>query len=256
MKNLNIVLSLFIVLTVSAITAQNSTTIDTSKRQLIETIAKKNQAMINGDIDAIKEYYPDNRATLFVSYQNINEIKSDLLIQSYTSQFDIIKYTKFNTLPNPKIYFTEDGNTAFVYSTMEVAYEELNTKKGEEFSIIGLEVFVNDSKKWVSVLTTTEEVNEKRKPIELDKSILDEYTGTYISSRTGNVFTINNDGKNLISTLGDEDSIYIPQSEYSFYKDRFAQSITFGRDKTGTVMFFTYIKGNKCTVMNKVDEIH
>ena len=253
MKKLKILFSLLLMLSANILFAQSASTIDTDKKQLIETIEKWNQAMLDGNKDVIKDFYPNNGKTLFVSYQNIQEISNDMLVKSFTSQFESIKYTKYNTLPDPKIYITEDGHTAFVYSTMEVAYEALSSNKGESFSIIGLEVFVKENNKWVSVLRTTEEVKEKRKPITLDKNILDDYNGTYKSERTGNIFSIKNDGKNLISTLGDEESIYIPQSQYSFYKDRFAQNIVFGRDKTGKVRFYTYMKDNVCTVMNKID---
>ena len=253
MKRLDILVGTFIVVFCASTIAQENTLELSSKQEVQQMLDTWNQAMLQGDVSMIKDYFPANGKTFFVSYQNIQEMKTNELITALEGQFQRVKYPKYELLADPLIYITEDGNTAFVYSTMEVVYEMINTKKGEEFKIVGLEVLTKENGKWVSLLKTTEEAKEKRKLVEVDKSILDEYNGTYRSERTGNVFTIENDGKNLISTLENETSTYLPQSEYSFYKDQFAQSIVFGRDTSGKVQFYTYIKGNTCTVMTRID---
>jgi len=253
MKQQILLIGMFLFVLMNTTYAQSNGTMNTDKDQVKTTIEKWNQAMLNGDVTAIKDYFPENGVTFFVSYQKMEEMNVDLIIKSLEGQFKSMAYTNYDLLSDPLIYITENGNTAFVYSTMEIAYKVLDSNKGEKFTIIGLEVLIKENGKWVSVLKTTEEAKEKRKPVVLEQSVLDEFSGSYKSERTGNIFTIENDGKNLISKLGDEVSTYIPQSDYSFYKDRFSQSIVFGRDSNGKIQFFTYIKDNICTVMNRID---
>ncbi len=102
------------------------------------------------------------------------------------------------------------------------------------------------------LLGALEFVEDERKVVAVNKSVLNEYNGIYKSETGGNVYTVTNDGKNMIwITSEGEKYTLIPQSEYSFYIEGQPQNIIFGRVQKGKVSFYTFINGNTCSISNK-----
>ena len=256
MKNsIKCLLLLCAIFTVSThvLTAQSTASVDADKQQILETINQWGQKVLIGqNLEDLKNFYPKNGVSFSIENQKIVEYSIEKTIKLFLSQFENIKYTSYNTMPDPYIFITEDGNTAIVYGTTEVEYEILKTNKKDKISLVGLQVLIKEDGKWVGILESSENL-EERKVVVVDKSILDEYNGTYKSEMSGNVYTISNDGKNLIFTQKDgENEILIPQSECSFYREGESPTIVFGRNNTGKVSFYTYIDKNTIGVVNKI----
>ena len=256
MKHLFLLVSSVLILCTNVLIAQSSNTVDTDKKQILERMEQwGQQVIIDGNLDIIKNFYPKNGINLSYNNQKIEEKTNEQIIESFSSQFENVKYTGFNMLDDLYIFITEDGHTAITSFTVELEYEDLKTKKKNKFSITGVEVLIKENGKWVGTLTMEESVKEERKVVSVNKSILDEYNGTYKNEKsgTGNVYTVKNDGKNLIWTTKEGNQFILkPQSEYSFFMEGQPQSVIFGRDKKGNVSFYTFIMDNKCGVVYKV----
>jgi len=254
MKHLFLLVSSVLILCTNVLIAQSSSSVDANKKQILEFMELwGQQVIIDGDLDAIKKFYPKNGVNLFYYNQKIEEDNVEKTIDNFSSQFEKGKYTSFNILDDPYIFITEDGHTAIISYTVELGYEDLKTKKKDKFSVAAMEVLIKEDGKWVEILGTSESVVD-RKVVSVNKSILDEYNGTYKSEKSGNVYTVTNDGKNLIwATKEGRQLILKPQSEYSFFMEGQPQSLIFGRDKKGNVSFYTYIMDNVCAVANKIE---
>lgn len=255
MKHLFLLVSSVLILCTNVLIAQSSNTVDTDKKQILERMEQwGQQVIINGDLDIIKNFYPKNGINLSYNNQKIEEKTNKQIIESFSSQFENFKYTGFYMLDDLYIYITEDGHTAITSFTVELEYEDLKTKKKSKFSITGVEVLIKENGKWVGTLTVEESVKEERKVVELNKNILNEYNGIYKTTKSGYIYTVTNDGKNLIwNTKEGNQFILKPQSEYSFFMEDQPQSIIFGRDKKGNISFYTFIMDNECGVANKIE---
>ncbi len=254
MKHLFLLVSSVLILCTNILIAQSSSTVETDKKQILERMELwGQQVIIDGNLDAIKNFYPKSGIHLSYANQKIEERVNEQTINNISSQFEYGKFTSYNILDEPFIFITEDGNTALTSSIVELGFEDLKTKKNNKFSMTGMEVWIKENGKWVLILGMEELVKEERKVVEVDKNILNEYNGTYKTTKSGNVYTVANDGKNLIwNTKEGNQFILKPQSEYSFFMEDQPQSIIFGRDKKGNVSFYTYIMDNECGVANKI----
>ena len=164
-----------------------------------------------------------------------------------------MKYTSFKILPESYVYIAKDGNTAWAYYTIESEFVILKTNKKEKITDSYLDIFIKEDGKWVNHTSLGESTKAERKVAVVDKSILDEYNGTYTIKEYGVVYTVSNDGKNLIFSWEGKLYTYIPQSEYSFFMKDEPQSIVFNRDKNGKVISYSRITDNECYIVNKID---
>ncbi len=256
MKHLFLLVSSVLILCTNVSIAQSTSTVDADKKQILERMEQwGQQVIIDGNLDVIKNFYPKSGMHLSYDNQKIEERTVEKSINNISSQFENVKYTGFNMLDDLYIFITEDGHTAITSFTVELEYEALKTKKKDKFTLTGVEVLIKEDGKWVEILGMEEFVKEERKVVVVDKSILDEYNGTYKNEKsgTGNVYTVKNDGKNLIWTTKEGNQFILkPQSEYSFFMEGQPQSVIFGRDKNGNVSFYTFIMDSKCSVVYKV----
>ena len=125
MKHLFLLVSSVLILCTNVLIGQNSNTVDVDKKQLLE-IGEQwgQQVIINGNLDVIKNFFPKNGVNLFYHHQKIDESTVEQTIKEFSNQFENVKYTSYNLLPDPYIFITEDGNTAIVSGTSEIEYEK------------------------------------------------------------------------------------------------------------------------------------
>ena len=236
------------------LSAQETDTNDEDKKQILEFVDQwVHRLIIDGDVASFKDYYPKNGIYMSIYNNKIEESTFEEFSNDWSSASENIKYTGYKILPDSYVYKTIDGNTTWAYYTIEFEYVILKTNKKGKLTQTYLDIYIKENGKWVNHTSLTDSSKEERNVAVVDKSILDDYNGTYKSEGSGNVFTFSNDGKNLIINFEGKQYTYIPQSEYTFFMKDYPQSIVFNRDKKGKVIGYSWIANNYCDVRNKIN---
>ena len=254
MKRLLFLVSCVLTLCTNVVSAQSSSTVDADKTEILEFVDHWiHRLIIDGDVASFKDYYPKNGIYMNIYRNKIEEKTFKEFSNNWSSTSENIKYTGYKMLPDSYVYITNDGNTAWAYITIEFEYVILKTNKKGKFAQTNLDIYIKENGKWVNHTSLTESTKAERKVAVVDKSILDEYNGTYKFKEYGAVYTVSNDGKNLIFSWEGKLYTYIPQSEVSFFIKDEPQSIVFNRNKKGKVIGYTRIADNECYIVNKID---
>ena len=254
MKYLFFLVSTVLILCTNALTAQNVPTNDEDKKQFIEFLDQGfHRLIIEGDVASIKDMLPNNGILMFLNNRKIKEYTVEELIKDWSSQSEIIKDTGYKILPDSYVYKTNDGNTTWAYYTLEFEQVILKTNKKRKAYATYLDIFIKEDGNWVNHTSLMESYKVERNIAVVDKSILDDYNGTYKSEGSGNVFTVANDGENLIFSFEGKQYTYSPLSEYSFFTKDKPHNLVFNRDKKGKVIGYSYIVNNYFDVNKKIN---
>ena len=255
MKHLFFLVSTVLFLCTNALIAQNVTTNGEDKKEILESLDQWfHRLIIDGDVASTKDAFPKNGIVMTLNNQKIEKYTVEEYIKDWSDQFESNKYTGYKILPDSYVYKTNDGNTAWAYYTIEYEYVILKTNKKEKSYDTYLDIFIKEDGNWVNHTSLNQPSKEERNVAVVDKSILDDYNGTYKSERSGNVYTFSNDGKNMMFSFKGKQYTYFPQSEYSFFMKDYPPSIVFNRDKKGNVIGYTWINNNHCVVVDKIDD--
>ena len=256
MKYLFFLVSTVLILCTNALTAQNVPTNDEDKKEIIEFLDQLlHRVIIDGDLASFKDFLPNNGILMNMNNQKIEEYTVEEIIKDWSSQSEIIKDTGYKILPDSYAYKTNDGNTDWAYYTVEHEQVILKTKKKRKSYATYLDIFIKEDGNWVNHTQLMESYKVERNIAVVDKSILDDYNGTYKSERLGNdsKIYISNDGKNLIISFEGKQYTYSPLSEYSFFTKDKPHNLVFNRDKKGKVIGYSYIVNNYFDVNKKIN---
>jgi len=142
------------------ITSQVNESGDVNEKQILETLYLcSEKSADNGNLNDMKYFYPNRGVLSSLDNIKIKELSQDELIDDWSSQFNKCDNLSYNVLSNPNITIAENGNTALVYSTVEIECHNIN--KNEKLSICGFSVLVKEQGKWVAICETSELLKEK-----------------------------------------------------------------------------------------------
>jgi len=112
--------------------------------------------------------------------------------------------------------------------------------------------YIKENGKWAFHSNWEEGLKQEVKSVEVDKSILDSYTGNYGTPKNANSFKFSNDGEKLIfSTMGRD----FPLTAFSnniFKLDIDEALFIFGRDESGQISYVDIIAHNTSNRAEKI----
>ena len=148
----------YLFLCTNIITSQVIESGDVNEKQILETLFLCiEKSTDNGKFNDMKYFCPNKGILSSLDNLKIKELSQDELIGDWSSQFKNCDSLSYNFLSNPNIKITENGNTALVYSTLEIECHNLNKK----LSIYGFSALVKEQGKWVSICDTSELLKDK-----------------------------------------------------------------------------------------------
>lgn len=235
--------------------AENKVDIEKEKAQVLQRIEQWYQVMQNQDLAAVPDFFPNEKKV--VNFSNSKKQKAGIeeINDNMKKQFSAGKFTSIKILPEPTIFVSDDGETAWIYSETEFEFLPSKAEKSNKFISSVFEVLIKENGKWVyqASIDVSSKGTKKRKIIKIAKSLLNEYTGKYKSEKSGNEYDISTDGENLILLNKDAKKIiFSPESESTFFTDGFPQTLIFCRDRKGKVSYYVYSKDNLSAIVKKI----
>lgn len=150
----------YLFLCTNIITSQVNESSDVNEKQILKTLYLCSEKSANtGKLNDMKYFYPNRGVLSSLDKIKIKELSQDELIKDWYSQFNNCDSISYNILSNPNIKIAENGNTALVYSTIEIECHNLD--KNERLSISGFSALVKEQGKWVAICETSELLKEK-----------------------------------------------------------------------------------------------
>jgi len=150
----------YLFLCTNIITSQVNESRDVNEKQILKTLYLCSEKSADtGKLNDMKYFYPSRGILSSLDNLKIKELSQDELIGDWSNQFKNGDSFSYNVLSNPKIKITKNGNTALVYSTLEIECHNLN--KNKKLSIYGFSALVKERGKWVSICDTSELLKDK-----------------------------------------------------------------------------------------------
>ena len=228
------------------------TTADQAKQEILTMYEGWIQMYLKGDTTQFENFYPKDHKSLSIWDGKIVETNHETTYKKITNLFKNNVITQFEFTEEPIIFVSKNGQMAgtVVTGIFESVNKEDNKKWHSSFSEI--ELLEKKNGKWLTTVSTGAYI-PARDSVIVDADILADYSGKYQSKATGNVYEVTARGNNLIQKRGEQVSVYIPQSDCSFFIKESAHSIVFGRDKNGKVSHYTWVMDHQSTTVKKIE---